>query len=86
MEFCGTVQFAGGTWAGVALDEAEGKHDGTVNTVPYFQCPPDHGVMVPTSKIEKIGKTYRPKSPVHVGNPSEFEIDSYQACDLDTLS
>ena len=69
LEFCGTVQFAGGTWAGVSLDEPEGKNDGTVNTVPYFECSPDHGVFVPTSKIEKVGKNYRPKSPGPMGNP-----------------
>ena len=63
------MQFAGGTWAGVSLDDPDGKHDGTINTVPYFHCEPEHGIMVPTSKIEKIGKSYRPKSPVPTGNP-----------------
>jgi dynactin complex subunit len=54
LEFCGTVNFTGGTWAGVELDEAEGKHDGTVNGITYFNCEPGFGVMVPTNKIEKV--------------------------------
>ena len=54
LEFCGTVNFAGGTWAGVELDEAEGKNDGTVNGITYFNCEPGFGVLVPTNKIEKV--------------------------------
>ena len=54
LEFCGPVNFSGGTWAGVELDEAEGKNDGTVNGVTYFNCEPGFGVMVPTNKIEKV--------------------------------
>ena len=54
LEFCGPVEFSGGTWAGVELDEPEGKHDGTVNGVTYFTCGNDYGVLVLTSKIEKV--------------------------------
>ena len=54
LEFCGTVEFAGGTWAGIELDDPDGKNDGTVNAVTYFRCRPGFGVMVLTNKIEKV--------------------------------
>ena len=54
LQFCGTVEFAGGTWAGVELDEPEGKNDGAVNGVTYFRCQSGFGVMVLTNKIEKV--------------------------------
>ena len=58
LEFCGTVEFAGGTWAGVELDEPEGKNDGTVNGVTYFHCKPSFGVMIQTNKIEKVERLH----------------------------
>ena len=48
------MEFAGGTWAGVELDEPEGKNDGRVNNITYFITEPGFGVMVPTNKIEKV--------------------------------
>ena len=35
--FLGETKFAGGQWAGVVLDKAEGKNDGSVQGVRYFQ-------------------------------------------------
>ena len=58
LQFCGTVEFAGGTWAGVELDEPDGKNDGTVNGITYFTTEPGFGVMVPTNKIEKVWKEF----------------------------
>jgi dynactin complex subunit len=55
LHFCGTTDFAAGIWAGVELDAAEGKHDGTVEGVSYFVCPPDRGVFVQPNKISKVG-------------------------------
>ena len=54
LQFCGPVEFAGGTWAGVELDEPEGKNDGRVNNITYFTTQPGFGVMVPTNKVEKV--------------------------------
>lgn len=35
--FIGEAQFAPGEWAGIVLDEAIGKNDGSVMGVRYFQ-------------------------------------------------
>ena len=69
LHFCGTTEFAGGIWAGVALDEPDGKNDGSVKNVTYFKCMPDHGVFVPPNKISKAGKYYK--------DPVEQDRNSY---------
>ena len=69
LHFCGTTEFAGGIWAGIALDEPDGKNDGSVKGVTYFKCLPDHGVFVPPNKLAKAGKNYR--------DPFEQERQSY---------
>ncbi|NWR47336.1 CLIP4 protein, partial [Regulus satrapa] len=53
LRFCGTTEFASGQWAGVELDEPEGKNNGTVGKVQYFKCAPKHGIFAPLSKISK---------------------------------
>ncbi|XP_048830050.1 CAP-Gly domain-containing linker protein 4-like isoform X2 [Brienomyrus brachyistius] len=53
LRFCGSTEFAGGQWAGVELDDAEGKNNGSVAGVQYFTCPPKHGIFAPLSKISK---------------------------------
>ncbi|KAM9016948.1 CAP-Gly domain-containing linker protein 4 isoform 1-T3 [Ara ararauna] len=53
LRFCGTTEFASGQWAGVELDEPEGKNNGSVGKVQYFKCAPKHGIFAPLSKISK---------------------------------
>ncbi|NXA94514.1 CLIP4 protein, partial [Melanocharis versteri] len=53
LRFCGTTEFASGQWAGVELDEPEGKNNGSVGKVQYFICAPKHGIFAPLSKISK---------------------------------
>ncbi|XP_077981487.1 CAP-Gly domain-containing linker protein 3-like [Glandiceps talaboti] len=59
LRFCGTTQFATGQWAGIELDEAEGKNDGSVGGISYFICPPKHGIFAPISKMSKPGTSPR---------------------------
>ena len=37
ISFLGETQFAPGEWAGVTLDEPQGKNDGSVGGVEYFK-------------------------------------------------
>ena len=53
MVFVGQTQFAAGEWVGVALDDAVGKNDGSVNGVRYFTCNPLHGVFAKAAKLTK---------------------------------
>ena len=79
LQFCGATEFAGGIWAGVALDEAEGKNDGTVKGVTYFKCAYNHGVFVPPNKLAKAGKNYKdpfsePEKP-HYSRPPMTKVN-----------
>ncbi|XP_033032048.1 CAP-Gly domain-containing linker protein 4 isoform X2 [Trachypithecus francoisi] len=53
LRFCGTTEFASGQWAGIELDEPEGKNNGSVGKVQYFKCAPKCGIFAPLSKISK---------------------------------
>ncbi|XP_078443740.1 tubulin folding cofactor B isoform X2 [Wolffia australiana] len=57
----GVVRFVGkaetltpGFWVGIELDEPLGKHDGMVKGKRYFQCQPQHGLIVRPDKV-KVG-------------------------------
>ena len=36
---------------GIELETADGKNDGAVNGVQYFQCRPNHGMFVKLSQV-----------------------------------
>lgn len=40
-----------GKWIGVALDEAKGKNNGTVQGKRYFVCEENHGIFVRQSQV-----------------------------------
>ncbi|VDN51510.1 unnamed protein product, partial [Dracunculus medinensis] len=44
--YYGTTEFAEGIWVGVILDEPNGKNNGTVKGVKYFECTNNYGVFV----------------------------------------
>ncbi|XP_052223990.1 centrosome-associated protein 350-like [Dreissena polymorpha] len=52
--FKGNVQFAPGVWAGVELEEPEGRHDGIEDGVRYFTCKARHGLIVPGHDIQQV--------------------------------
>ena len=40
-----------GKWIGVALDEAKGKNNGTVQGKRYFTCEENHGIFVRQTQV-----------------------------------
>ncbi|XP_074497097.1 CAP-Gly domain-containing linker protein 3 isoform X1 [Sebastes fasciatus] len=55
VRFYGKTDFAPGYWFGIELDNATGKHDGSVFGVRYFSCLPKYGVFAPPSRVQRIG-------------------------------
>jgi hypothetical protein len=56
--FFGETQFSDGLWVGIILDEANGKNNGSVKDVKYFECEENHGTFVRpnTVHLEKSGR------------------------------
>jgi len=52
IRFVGPTQFASGEWVGVELDGPDGKNDGSVLGVQYFQCSPQHGLFMRRAAIK----------------------------------
>ncbi|XP_057308656.1 kinesin-like protein KIF13A isoform X3 [Hydractinia symbiolongicarpus] len=53
VRFYGRTQFADGVWVGIALSIPDGKNDGSVNGVSYFNCEPLHGLFIRAEKLAK---------------------------------
>ena len=55
--FYGEVEFARGIWAGIILDAREGKNNGCVGGVQYFQCENNHGLFTRPQKLTLVEST-----------------------------
>eukprot|EP00794_Sanderia_malayensis_P012185 gene12185-13443_t len=65
VRFLGETKFADGLWAGLELNIAEGKNNGSVNGISYFDCPPRHGLFIKAEKLTAMlgaNKIARPRS------------------------
>jgi CAP-Gly domain-containing linker protein 1 len=63
LRYIGETDFAKGVWAGVELDEPQGKNDGAVAGKRYFDCKPLHGLFAPVHKISRAGSLTSTPSP-----------------------
>jgi len=59
-----------GLWAGIQLNEAVGKNNGSVAGVRYFKCPSDYGIFAPLSKISRPGILHQAQSRGSIGSVS----------------
>lgn len=62
--YIGETQFAPGDWAGIVLDDAIGKNDGSVAGVRYFQCSEKRGVF------SRLTRLTRAPLATHDGSPT----------------
>ncbi|XP_056092493.1 centrosome-associated protein 350 [Rhinichthys klamathensis goyatoka] len=58
LKYKGLTAFANGFWAGVALDNPNGNHNGTFRGVKYFSCDKSHGVLVRAEDIAHIHREH----------------------------
>lgn len=56
LRYLGPTEFAQGEWAGIELDAAIGRNDGSVNGKRYFQCDANFGLFAPLHKVTKSPK------------------------------
>ncbi|XP_067684730.1 CAP-Gly domain-containing linker protein 1-like isoform X2 [Haliotis asinina] len=64
LRYVGQTDFAKGEWAGVELDDPQGKNDGAVAGKRYFDCRPNFGLFAPIHKVARYagGATPSPQS------------------------
>lgn len=60
VRFAGTTSFSAGKWVGIELNEPNGKNNGIINGIPYFNCKPNYGVFVRPSQVKVIATEREP--------------------------
>ena len=51
VRYVGKTYFSVGTWIGLELISENGKNDGSIQGIRYFECEKKHGVFVRPNKI-----------------------------------
>ncbi|KAL5247432.1 hypothetical protein ACHWQZ_G019343 [Mnemiopsis leidyi] len=74
VKYVGKVAGREGTWAGVQLDKADGKHSGLYRGVQYFSCPKKCGIFTETHKLVKVCRPRRSRDNYSNGEHSSVEI------------
>nr|CDS15645.1 Cytoskeleton associated protein CAP Gly [Echinococcus granulosus] len=54
--FIGNTEFAQGEWIGIKLQAPNGKNDGSVNNIRYFECEPRHGLFTRRSFLKPVSE------------------------------
>ncbi|XP_017025635.1 restin homolog isoform X17 [Drosophila kikkawai] len=69
--YIGETHFAPGDWAGIVLDEPNGKNDGCVSGKRYFQCEPKRGIFSRLTRLTTypMSGAHTPTSPLAKNSP-----------------
>jgi dynactin 1 len=59
-----------GKWIGIELYEKNGKNDGSVDGIPYFNCEMGYGVFVRPSQIKSLHGSELDAAPVVRSEPA----------------
>jgi len=59
VRYLGSTRMKPGMWVGVELEKPQGKNDGSVNGIRYFDCAMDRGLFVRPDKVVKA-EDYQP--------------------------
>ncbi|KAF8317347.1 hypothetical protein DL93DRAFT_2165610 [Clavulina sp. PMI_390] len=70
VRFAGNTKFGTGKWIGVELSDANGKNDGSVQGVKYFECEPNHGSFVRPSQVKVVPRPATTPEPPASARPS----------------
>jgi len=69
IQYIGKVDFASGSWIGVALDAPKGVHNGSVFDTEYFKCQPKHGIFCQASELGGAAVAAPPAPPAAAPTP-----------------
>lgn len=84
--FKGKVTFAPGIWAGVELEAADGRNDGSHEGIRYFTCHPGHGVLVPGDDLMPAPAVRSPRRSVASSHDDEsITTDDQDESDLSKI-
>jgi CAP-Gly domain-containing linker protein 1 len=72
--YIGEAKFKEGEWAGIILDVADGKNNGTVDGVSYFHTEENRGIFCRLSKLTKD-----PHADTSADSPRQHETQTAQA-------
>jgi len=56
VRYVGETEFKSGIWVGIELERQQGKNDGSVNNVRYFECRPDFGLFVRERSVDVLAR------------------------------
>lgn len=62
IRFIGTTQFSNGVWVGIELDQPEGKNDGSIGGIRYFECVASSSKQYQIDNDSLYGLFVRPNS------------------------
>lgn len=68
------VEFAEGQWIGVEMEDGDGKNDGSVKGVRYFDCEPGWGMFCRPAALTIIEKPPPPQPPKAVTAPPKKAV------------
>ena len=100
VRYLGRTKFAGGDWVGIELEEATGRHNGTVEGYYYFSAPINMGLFVRATSIEFYSEEVRRMASIRnaqrspTKTPSKLQLnhtreelndEEVDAADLDRL-
>jgi hypothetical protein len=54
LRYFGEIEPTSGLFCGVELDEPVGRHDGSVQSIRYFTCRPQHGIFAPVGIVRLL--------------------------------
>ncbi len=81
LAFLGTTQFAKGQWAGVVLDTSDGKNNGIVNGVQYFECEANRGLFARPEKLSFLPAGTKERKVASTVSSSASQSQSFEIGD-----